>query len=603
MAAIDNIDASNGVRAHTSSLQMAPPVDWSGLRKSEHFVQFYEQDSFLTSSVASFMGAGMVNGEAAIIIATANHRLAICENLQEQGISIEKAEAVGQLFLLDASETLARFMVQGKPDPALFNKVIGGLVARSTSEDRPLRAFGEMVALLWQKGNADAAIRLEELWNDLGKKYTFSLFCAYPMSGFCSEAHGQPFTHICKAHTRVIPAESYTATTTADERLRTITMLQQKVATLETVQKVLARRERELSDFLENATEGIHQVAPDGTILWANDAELNLLGYSRDEFIGHDIREFHADADVIANILERLMRGEKLHDCEARLKHKDGSLRYVSINSSMYREGDTLQYTRCFTRDVTERKRASEILEQTVVERTAELTETIAELEAFSYSVSHDLRSPLRAMEGCARALLKDYASLLPEDGIDALHRIERAAARLDLLVRDILAYSKVSKGEIQLTIVDLDSLLEDLLQQHPQFHAARHHITIDHPLPRVRGHQACLGQCFANLVDNALKFIAPGATPKLHIRGEHLGEQVRICVADNGIGIAAEHRDRIFQIFGRVYPEKRYPGTGIGLAIVKKAVVRMGGTIGFESESGKGSTFWFTLPLAANGD
>ena len=591
-----------------SSITLAPAIDWTAMSKSEHFVQFYEEDAFLTQSVAGFMGAGLQQGEAGIIIATEAHRAAIIAHLQEQGLDVSQAEAVGQFFVLDAAETLSRFMQADAPAAAQFNKVIGGLVAQATAGNRPLRAFGEMVALLWQRGNADGAIRLEELWNELGKEYSFSLFCAYPMGGFCADAHGKPFTHICKAHTRVIPAESYTANNNADDRMRTITLLQQRAASLEAeiaerkkVETVLARRERELSDFLENATEGIHQVAPTGTILWANKAELDLLGYAPEEYISQDIRKFHADAGVIADILDRLTRGETLHEYEARLKHKDGSIRHVSINSSMYREGEQLRYTRCFMRDITERKRAAEVLEETVADRTAKLRETLGELEAFSYSVSHDMRSPLRAMQGYARALLKDYSRLLPEGGIDSLKRIERAANRLDMLVRDILSYTKVAKDEIQLAPIGLESLLKDILEQHPELQESRDRISIERPLHSVLGHEAYLSQCLSNLLENGLKFVAPGTTPRVRIGSEAVNGHVRVWVNDNGVGIAPQHYDRIFKIFGRVYPEKSYPGTGIGLAVAKKAITRMGGKIGFNSEPGKGSTFWFTLRPATN--
>ncbi len=397
--------------------------------------------------------------------------------------------------------------------------------------------------------------------------------------------------------------------TTPDERLRAITLLQQKANSLEAeiagrkeTERALARRERELSDFLENATEGIHQVLPNGRILWANKAELELLGYAAGEYLGEDIRKFHVDADVINDILERLTRGEKLRDYEARLRHKDGSLRYVSINSSGYWERDQFRYTRCFTRDITDRKRAADTLEQTVAERTAQLRETVAELEAFSYSISHDVRSPLRAMQGYAQSLLEDYGAQLPADAIQRVDRIQRAAHRLDLLVRDILAYSAVAKGQVDLKPVGLGPLLDDLIQQHPELQASAKNILIEPPLPVVLGHEAYLTQCLTNLIENGLKFVAPGTVPEVRVSSESLGDRVRVWISDNGIGIAPEHYGRIFQIFGRIHPPKVYPGTGIGLAIVKKAVARMNGETGFESEPGHGSRFWFMLPATARG-
>lgn len=590
-------------RSDHLSPSLAPGTDWSNLGKSEHFVQFYDKDSFLLETVGAYIGAGLRQGESAIVIATKAHRDALADILRLDGQDPDKASALGQYFCHDAAETLSKFMVADAPDAALFHQVVGDLVRRATAGGRSLRAFGEMVALLWQEGNGGAAIRLEELWNELLKEQCFSLFCAYPMGGFAGEANGSPFTHICKAHARVIPAESYTANAGVEERLRSITILQQKASSLEIeiarrkeMENALARRERELSDFLQNATEGIHQVAPDGTILWANKAELELLGYSADEYIGRNIRLFHADPKLIADILDRLGRGEELHDYESQLKHKDGSLRYVSINSSVYWEGDRFAYTRCFTRDITARKQASDILEQTVAERTAQLRETVAELEAFSYSISHDMRAPLRAMQGYSKALLEDYQGQFPPEAFHFLERIEASAKRLDTLILDILAYSKIAKGQIELRPIELGPLLEEVIEQHPELQKCRNHISIVQPLPAVLGHEACLSQCLTNVIENALKFVAPGTVPNVVIDSEVLDGKVRVRVSDKGIGIAPEHYDRIFQIFGRVYSEKQYPGTGIGLAIAKKAVTRMGGEIGFTSQVGQGAQFWFTL-------
>lgn len=578
---------------------------WHDLGRSEHLVQFYEHDSCLINSVSSFFASGFEDAEAGVIIATRAHREGLITHLSSLGFDIPELEKSGQLTMLDAAETLSQFMVDGSPDPFLFDRLVGSLIAALAGRGRPIRAFGEMVALLCAEGNSSGAILLEELWNDLGKKHTFVLYCAYPIRGFTGEEDSQPFGHICKSHSRVIPAESYSLDgTTKDERLRTIAHLQQKAATLEAqiairkrCQDDLARREADLRDFLENATEGIHQVAADGKINWANRAELELLGYQPEEYIGRNIVEFHADAEVIADILARLKRGEKLIDYEARLKHKDGSIRYVSINSSgRWHEGKFL-YTRCFTRDITERKRASELLERTVADRTSELRETVAELEAFSYSISHDMRSPLRAMQAYAASLMEDYRNRpLDEEGFDRLARIQRAATRMDLLIRDVLTYSRVGKQTMELASIPLERLVRDIVDQQFNQPNFQNRILIG-KLHSVIGHEACLTQSIANLIDNGLKFIAPGQLPSLKIESELIGDKVRVTVSDNGIGIHPDHRDRIFKIFGRVYSEREYPGTGIGLAIVQKAVSRMGGQIGFESTLGCGSTFWFVLP------
>jgi len=332
---------------------LAPHFDWNEIGESEHFVQFYETESYLIESVSAFVGKALQAGDGAVIIATQPHRNRIQRKLRARGIDVLAARSRGQYVALDAAETLASFMVDGSPDPDRFREVVGGVIERLTNAWPRTRAFGEMVALLWKAGHRDEARRLEELWNDLGKTYSFALYCAYPLSEFGHEADGQSFHEICTCHTRVIPAESYARLATAQEQLRSITVLQQKAQALEAEIAQRRQAERELSDFVENALEGLHKVGPDGKILWANKAELDLLGYAPDEYIGHHIAEFHVDGDVIDDILCRLKRGENLFNCPARLRCKDGAIKHVLIHSNAHFEDGQFVYTRCFTRDVT----------------------------------------------------------------------------------------------------------------------------------------------------------------------------------------------------------------------------------------------------------
>jgi signal transduction histidine kinase len=250
--------------------------------------------------------------------------------------------------------------------------------------------------------------------------------------------------------------------------------------------------------------------------------------------------------------------------------------------------------------DITAKKEAEELLERTVAERTASLKETIGELEAFSYSVSHDLRSPLRAMQGYAKALLEDCGHKLEAEHQRYLERIVRGANRLDRLTLDVLAYSRLSRREFQPNAIQLEKLMADILDQYPQFGPFRSNIHIQLPLHAVLGHEAYLTQCISNLLGNAVKFVPNGKRPEVRVWTEEVGGAVRLNVEDNGIGIAPEHRDRMFQMFGRVHHDRVYEGTGIGLAVVRKAVEKMGGSVGYESELGKGSRFWIELPKAS---
>ncbi len=617
-------------------------------------------------------------------------------------------------------------------------------------------------------------------------------------------------------------------------------------------EEAVRRAEEELRDFVENASVAMHWVGPDGMILWANRTELETLGYTKNEYIGHHIAEFHADEPVIQDILCRLTNRETLSEYEARLRCKDGSIRHVVINSNVLWEDDKFIHTRCFTLDITERKKveaalrksenlksaildvsldaiitmdhegnvadfnptaekifghrredilgkplaeliiperlrarhyagmaryletgdgpmlgqrielpalhvdghefpvelsispiagmtppmftstlrditerkqteqalresaerfrfmaesmpqkiftakpngdvdyfnqqwmeftgltfdqirdwgwtqfihpddvnenirlwkhsvetgepfqfehrfrrhdgvyrwhlsrasamsdadgkvrmwtgsntdiddqkqAKEKLEATVVERTAKLQETVSELESFSYSISHDMRAPLRAMQSFAQILEEDYRGEVGDRGREYIRRIVTAADRMDRLIQDVLTYSRVAPTEIPLENVDLPALINGILEGYPQFQSPKAEITVAFPLPRVRGNVAALTQCLSNLVGNAVKFVPPGVVPRVKISATARDKRVRLSIQDNGIGIDPKMHEKIFGIFYRLSQD--YDGTGIGLAVVRRAADRMGATIAVESEPGRGSTFHLELAAA----
>jgi hypothetical protein len=182
-------------------------MSWREAAVADHFVQFYRDDSFLVEAVAGFIGSGLRTVEGGIIIATEAHRLVLEEKLEAQGVDLRAARARRQYVPLDAAETLARFMVNGMPDEVLFTHVVGSVVTRMVSAGFRVRAFGEMVALLWADENPKAAIHLERLWNNLGKTRRFALFCAYPMTHFEDGADAAGFRHICAAHAGIISVE------------------------------------------------------------------------------------------------------------------------------------------------------------------------------------------------------------------------------------------------------------------------------------------------------------------------------------------------------------------------------------------------------------
>jgi signal transduction histidine kinase len=243
---------------------------------------------------------------------------------------------------------------------------------------------------------------------------------------------------------------------------------------------------------------------------------------------------------------------------------------------------------------------AQTALESKVNERTAQLSARNEDLEAFAHSVSHDLRAPLRAMHGFSQALLEDCSAGMDETAKDYARRIATASQRMDQLTQDLLTFSQVSRGDIALGSVDLDLVLRDAIGQlEADISTKKARVDLQGPFPRVCAHRATLEQALANLVSNGLKFVAPGQSPQIQVRTERSNGSVRVWVEDNGIGIDPVHHRRIFAVFERLHQADKYAGTGIGLAIVRKAVERMGGKVGVESTPGNGSRFWIELQPA----
>ena len=240
--------------------------------------------------------------------------------------------------------------------------------------------------------------------------------------------------------------------------------------------------------------------------------------------------------------------------------------------------------------------RAKAELEERVQERTLALRETISDLEAFSYSLSHDLRAPLRAIRSLTGIFLEEHGASLNPEGTSLLTRALDAAQRMDGMVQDILAFSRVSREQPQLEPVDPEKLVRELISERLEFQPPRADIRIESPLLSVQGHAALLTQCLANLLGNAVKFVARGTVPFVRIGSEAHDEYVRLWIEDNGIGIPAEAQQKVFEIFQRLHSASQYEGSGIGLAIVRKAVERMGGRVGVGSEPGKGSRFYLEL-------
>ena len=283
------------------------------------------------------------------------------------------------------------------------------------------------------------------------------------------------------------------------------------------------------------------------------------------------------------------------------LRRKDGTRFYASGMSTGLKDesGRVIGFSKVL-RDDTQKKEAAEHLERTVAERTADLRATNEQLEAFIYSIAHDLRAPVRAMTGYAQMLIDDYAGALDETGQHMLKRIGTSSEFMDRLLVDLLAYGRTARIELEFSPVEVQAVWASAQQQCAiQIEQTHARVETIGPLPRVLAHEGTLTQILANLLNNAIKFVGAGVQPHARFSAEARPDAIRLWMEDNGIGIPAHQHDRVFRVFERLHGGS-YLGTGIGLSIVRKGAERMNGRVGIESvPDGNGTRFWVELPRA----
>lgn len=380
----------------------------------------------------------------------------------------------------------------------------------------------------------------------------------------------------------------------------------------------LRESERRYRAIGESINYGVWVCAPDGRNIYASPSFLDLVGMTQQQCsdFGWGNVLHPDDAERTLAAWKECVQTGGTWDIEHRYHGVDGQWHTILARGVPVRdEQGQITCWAGINLDITRLKKTQEDLqearvrleahagelERTVASRTARLRETVAELEHFSYAIAHDLRAPLRAMQGFA-ALLEEHPGCNADDCTkDYLSRIRIAANRMDRLITDTLNYSKAVRHEMALAPVDLNCLIRELTRTYPNLQPDKVDIRIDAVLPVVSGNEAALSQCFSNLLGNAVKFAKPGTRPNVRIQPESRQDrEVRIWIEDDGIGIPEDALERIFGLFERV--DASHEGTGMGLAIVKKVVERMCGKVGVESELGKGSRFWVDLPLATNG-
>ncbi len=355
---------------------------------------------------------------------------------------------------------------------------------------------------------------------------------------------------------------------------------------------------------IENAGQEIFLVSPEGRIRYANRAAAASLGYTLEEMLTLDIGAIDPEAPPIFAAHFQTLKSGDVPSFEVVHIRKDGS-RVPKEVKAVYLKMDDEEFVCGFAQDITQRKAAENALislnaelEQRVAERTRELETANKELESFSYSVSHDLKAPLRGIDGYSQILLEDYGDRLEGEGKQFLQNIRRGVSQMHELIEDMLAYSRMERRAVEARNIDLRALTEAVVALCGESGAARStEVQVKLEPMTICADRDGVSLVLRNLIENALKFAGGRADGLVTIDARLENDSVLIWVSDNGIGFDMKYHDRIFDIFQRLHRFEDFPGTGIGLALVKKAVTRMGGRVWAESAPGQGARFFVELP------
>lgn len=371
------------------------------------------------------------------------------------------------------------------------------------------------------------------------------------------------------------------------------------------IAKELRSASRYTRSLIEASLDPLVTISVEGKITDVNAATERATGMSRAELVGTDFSDYFTEPDRARDGYRQVFSQGYVTDYPLAIRHRDGRLTDVLYNASIYRdEGGEVLGVFAAARDITGRKKAeaevralNEELEQRVAARTAELEAANKELEAFSYSVSHDLRTPLRAIDGFSRILLDEYKDKVDDEGKRLLNILRDNTVRMGQLIDDILRFSRAGRTELTFSAIDMEALAREVLDELLPGAAGRELKVEIGGIPPAKGDRAMMRQVFVNLLSNAIKFSRAKPIPTIKVGAAAGRGEVVYFVQDNGAGFDMHYADRLFGVFQRLHTAEEFEGTGIGLAIVKRIITRHGGRVWAESKLNEGATFYFAMP------
>jgi PAS domain S-box-containing protein len=368
--------------------------------------------------------------------------------------------------------------------------------------------------------------------------------------------------------------------------------------------------EEKYRTLFENSTVGIYRTTPDGRVLLANPALVKMLGYSSfKELSNRNLEEMGFEPSYERSHFKDIMRNEgQIYGMETAWTRSDGTILFVSesAKSIKSKNGEILYYDG-IVEDITKRKKAefqikklNEELEERVIKRTKLLETANKELEAFSYSVSHDLRAPLRAVHGYTKILKEDYYNKLDDEGKRICDVISSSATKMGELIDDLLSFSRIGRSDLSPSVIDMKKMTEVIFEgltspeerERVKFKVGK--------LKKVAGDAKLIGQVWTNLISNAIKYTSKNEVAEISIGLTVSEKMVTYFIKDNGVGFDMQYGHKLFGVFQRLHSETEFEGNGVGLAIVQRIILKHGGKVWADGEVGKGATFYFTLPSEA---